>query len=383
MQPMSWTRRELIKAASVAGVAAAAGPRAAFGVNAPTGRALRILFIGGTGFIGPHMVRQAQANGHSVTLFNRGRTNPHLFPEVEKFVGDRDGGLGVLQGKSWDAVIDTSGYVPRVVRDSAEFLRDNVHRYLFISTGDAYADFVKVGLDEDYTLDTIDDPTNEDPSKHYGPLKVLCEKAVQETYPDRCTILRPGWIIGAGDYNSISPYWPMRVHHGGEVLAPGDQTDPVQIIDPHDLARFVMKTLEEDINGIYNTVGPGSPLTMAELLYGMRAVTTSPVRFTWVPADFLAEMEVAAMTDLPIWFPPRDDYPTPAPFEPGAKGFHQISGQRAIAAGLTFRPLAETARSIIDEYLARDEDWAATPRRFGLSLEREAEVLAAWRERNG
>jgi 2'-hydroxyisoflavone reductase len=378
---MSMTRRDVMKAMGVAGAAAAIGPVDLWGAAPQPGRALRILFIGGTGFIGPHMVRRALANGHTVTLFNRGRTNPHLFPNVEKLVGDRDGGLDVLRGRSWDAVIDTSGYVPRVVRESAELLRDNVHRYLFISTGDVYADFVKVGIDEDYTLDTIDDPTNEDPSKHYGPLKVLCEQAVRDTYPGRNTILRPGWIIGAGDYNSISPYWPMRIHHGGDVLAPGDPTDPVQIIDPHDLARFVIKILEEDINGTYNTVGPGSPMTMAEFLYGIRAVTSSAVEFTWVPAEFLQEMEVAAMTDLPIWFPPLDDYPTPAPFEPGAKGFHQMSGRRAIAAGLTFRPLAETARSIIDEFLSRDTPWASTRRRFGLSLEREAEVLAAWRER--
>jgi 2'-hydroxyisoflavone reductase len=383
-----WTRRELIKAVGAASAAAAVlpanatatvGPEDRWDVFPEAHRALRILFIGGTGFIGPHMVRRAQARGHSVTLFNRGRTNPHLFPDVEKLVGDRDGGLDVLRGGSWDAVIDTSGYIPRVVRDSAELLRETVHRYLFISTGDVYADFEKIGLDEDYTLDTMEDPTIEDPGRFYGPLKVLCERAVLETYPDRCTILRPGWIIGAGDYNSISPYWPMRIHHGGTVLAPGDPTDPVQIIDPHDLAAFVIKILEEDINGIYNTVGPASPLTMAELLYGIRAVTDSSVDFTWVPADFLRSMDVAAMTDLPIWFPPLDDYPTPAPFEPGAKGFHQMSGARAIAAGLSFRPLAETARDVIDEYLSRDEDWSSTPRRFGLSLDREAEVLAAWR----
>lgn len=248
-------------------------------------------------------MRRAQARGHSVTLFNRGRTNPHLFPDVEKLVGDRDGGLDVLRGGSWDAVIDASGYIPRVVRDSAELLRETVHRYLFISTGDVYADFEEIGLDEDYTLDTMEDPTIEDPGRFYGPLKVLCERAV----------------------------------------------------------------------------GPASPLTMAELLYGIRAVTDSSVDFTWVPADFLRSMDVAAMTDLPIWFPPLDDYPTPAPFEPGAKGFHQMSGARAITAGLSFRPLAETARDVIDEYLSRDEDWSSTPRRFGLSLDREAEVLAALR----
>jgi 2'-hydroxyisoflavone reductase len=380
---MSLSRRDLIKTVGVASAVAAVSPARALAGVEPSRAPLRILFIGGTGFIGPHMVRRAVARGHTVTLFNRGRTNRHLFPEVEKLIGDRDGGLGVLEGRSWDAVIDTSGYVPRVVRESAELLRDNVHRYLFVSTGDAYADFKKIGLDEDYTLDTIEDPTSEDPSRFYGPLKVLCEQAVREAYPDRNTVLRPGWIIGAGDYNSISSYWPMRVHHGGEVLAPGEPTDPMQIIDPHDLAAFVIKILEEDINGTFNTVGPGSPMTTAEFLYGIRAVTSSPVRFTWVPGDFLVEQDVGAMTDMPIWFPPSDDYPTPAPFEPGAKGFHQMSGARAIAAGLTFRPLAETARDIIDEYLARDVDWATTARRFGLSLEREAEVLAAWRGRSG
>lgn len=282
---MSVSRRDVLKTMGIVGTAAAMGPIELLGTTPRASRALRILFIGGTGFIGPHMVRRAMANGHTVTLFNRGRTNPHLFPDIEKLVGDRDGGLGVLRGREWDAVIDTSGYIPRVVRDSAELLRDSVHRYLFISTGDAYADFIKIGIDEDYRLDTIDDPTNEDPSKNYGPLKVLCEQAVLDTFPGRSTILRPGWIIGAGDYNSISPYWPMRVHHGGEVLAPGDPTDPIQIIDPHDLARFVIKILEENIDGIYNTVGPGSPLTTAEFLYGVRAVTSSAVRFTWVPAD--------------------------------------------------------------------------------------------------
>ena len=380
---MTPTRRDAIKTLGVAGLATALRPGALSALGGRAQTPLRILFIGGTGYIGPHMVRRALARGHTVTLFNRGRTNPHLFPDVEKLVGDRDGGLDPLRGRSWDAVIDTSGYIPRVVRDSAELLQDNVHRYLFVSTGDAYADFVKVGITEDYTLDAMEDPTIEDPGRFYGPLKVLCENVVQEVYPDRFTVLRPGWIIGAGDYNSISSYWPMRIHYGGEVLAPGDPDYPIQIIDPHDLARFVIKILEEDINGIFNTVGPGSRMSMGEFLYGIRAVTSSSVRFTWVSDDFLVEMGVGAQTDLPIWFPPKDDYPTGEPFEPGAKGFHQISAARAIEAGLEFRPLADTARSIIDEYRSRAVAWATTPRRFGLSLAREAEVLAAWHERTG
>jgi 2'-hydroxyisoflavone reductase len=346
-------------------------------------RALRILFIGGTGFIGPHMVRRALDRGHKVTLFNRGRTNPKLFPDVEKLVGDRDGGLGILKGRKWDAVIDTSGYIPRTVRESAQLLKDSVHRYLFISTGDVYRTFNDPGLDENAPLDVLDDPKSEDASKHYGAFKVICEQAVREAYPDRFTIFRPGWIIGAGDYNTISAYWPVRVDRGGEVLAPGDPNDPTQIIDAADLAQFAIKCLEEQINGIYNIVGPKSPMTWGEFLYGIRAVVSTPVSFTWVPADFLAEINVVPWIDLPIWFPPRNDYKTPAPFEPGGKYFAKIDGRKAIAAGLTFRPWAETAGDILAEWKSRGEEWDAKPRRFGLSSKREAEALAAWHRRKG
>jgi 2'-hydroxyisoflavone reductase len=339
---------------------------------------MRILFIGGTGFIGPHMVRRALERGHTVTLFNRGRSNPHLFPTVEKLIGDRDGGLGVLKGRSWDAVIDTSGYIPRTVRDSANMLKDSVHRYLFVSTGDVYSSFSIPNLDENAPLDKLEGPESDDAANHYGAFKVICERAVQDAFPNRFTIFRPGWIIGAGDYNTISAYWPVRIDRGGEVLAPGDPSDPTQIIDAHDLATFTIKTIEENINGIFNTVGPASPLTWAEFLYGIRSVTRARVKFTWVPADFLAENGVAPWTDLPIWWPPRDDYKTPAPFEPGGKYFAQIDGRRAIAAGLTFRPLAETARDIIDDWKSRAEGWDDKPRRFGMSSKKEADALAAW-----
>lgn len=342
----------------------------------------KILFIGGTGFIGPHMVRRALARGHQVTLFNRGRSNPGLFPDVERLIGDRDGGLGVLKGRRWDAVIDTSGYIPRTVRDSAKLLEDSVHRYLFISTGDVYRSFSEPA-DEDAPLDVLDDPTSEDASKHYGAFKVICEQHVRDAFPGRHTIFRPGWIIGAGDNNTISAYWPVRIDRGGEVLAPGDPSDPTQYIDAADLAQFTIKSIEENINGTFNTVGPGSPLTWGEFLYGIRAVTSSPVSFTWVPADFLLQVGIKAWVDLPIWFPPRDDYPTPAPFEPGGKSFAKIDGRRAIAAGLRYRPLAETARDIIAEWKSRGEDWDAKPRRFGMSAAKEAAALAAWAKSRG
>ncbi|MDX2058380.1 MAG: NAD-dependent epimerase/dehydratase family protein [Gemmatimonadales bacterium] len=377
---MSLTRRELLAAT---GVAALPFPSSIWRPVSTWRAPLRILFIGGTGFIGPHMVRQALARGHQVTLFNRGRTNPGLFPQAEKLVGDRDGGLGVLKGRSWDAVIDTSGYIPRTVRDSAQLLAKNVRRYVFISTGDVYASFSKVGIDEDEPLDVLDDPKSEDASKYYGAFKAICERTVREFYPDGHTILRPGWIIGAGDYNDISSYWPMRIDRGGEVLAPGNPSDPTQIIDAHDLAGFVLKSIEEGITGTFNTVGPEGRLTWAEFLYGIRAVTSADVKFTWVDADWLAARKVMPWTDLPIWWPPRDDYQQAPMFEPGGKGFAQMDGRRAIKAGLTFRPLADTARDIITEYQARPAAPANRRVRFGLAAEREKELLAAWHQQVG
>jgi len=334
-----------------------------------SGASLRILFLGGTGFIGPHMVNAALARGHVPTLFNRGRTHPHLFPNVEKLVGDRDGGLQALRGRTWDAVIDTSGFVPRVVRDSAQLLRGNARQYLFISTGDVYRDFSVEHMDEDAPKATLPDPRSEDVSKYYGPLKALCEKEVEAAFPNHATIVRPGWIVGPGDNLNLFTYWPVRIDRGGEVLAPGDQTDPVQVIDARDMGEWIIRMLEQGVTGAFNAFGPAATLSIAEMLYGIRAVTGGDVRFTWVGTDFLLERKIRPWRDIPIWYPPIGDH----------KGNGSISPARAITAGLTYRPLAVTARDTLNWFKSLGQPWDGGPgRRPGLSAKREAELLAEW-----
>ena len=262
---MIHTRRRFLAASAAAAGAAALTPARALAWPSPgsaphsdaspTPRPLRILILGGTGFIGPHMVRYAMYRGHDVTLFNRGRTAPELFPGVETLIGDRDDQLDALRGGTWDAVIDNSGYVPRHVRDSAELLRDSVGRYLFTSTGSVY-NFDQDELTEDADLLPIDDPTSEDVDRYYGPLKVLCENAVTDTYRERGTVVRLHVVAGPGDPTDRFTYWPVRIDHGGEIIAPGSQSTPVQFIDVRDLAEFMMELLERDIGGTYNAAGP-------------------------------------------------------------------------------------------------------------------------------
>ena len=368
------TRRKFLAATAAAGAASLLPRRAA--ALRPNGRAskLRILFIGGTGFIGPHMVQAAIDRGHTPTLFNRGKTNPGLFPKVEKLIGDRDGGLGILKGHEWDAVIDTSGYVPRLVRDSAQLLKSAARHYLFISTGDVYQDFSVERLDESAPLATIEDPTSEDTSKFYGPLKVLCEKEVRAAFPEYNTIVRPGWIVGPGDNLNLFTYWPVRIKRGGEILAPGNQTDPVQIIDARDMGDWIIRMLEAGTTGDYNAFGPGTDLSIAEFLYGIRANFANDARWTWVSTEFLLERKVRPWRDIPIWYPPIGDH----------KGNGLISPKRAIAAGLTYRPLADTARDTLQWFESLGEPWdGGKGRRPGLTATREAELLAAWNSRRG
>lgn len=344
------------------------------GDRVPTRRAeesLRILVLGGTGFIGPHIVRRALSRGHTVSIFNRGKTNPHLFPNVEKLIGDRDDDLESLKGHDWDAVIDDSASIPRWVRQSAGLLKGHAGQYLYTSSMSVYAKPDRPGLDETAPLATIDDPTVEKiTAQTYGPLKALCEQEADRAFPDHATIVRPHLIVGPGDPTDRFTYWPVRVDRGGEVLAPGDPTDPVQFIDARDLADWYIHLVENRIYGVFNAVGPASPLSMAGLLYGIRAVTTARVSFTWVNADFLSEQKVSPWSDMPVWIPPQGDF----------AGFAQFNPKKAIDNGLSYRPLAVTARETLDWFETLPEDRRSKPK-TGLTPEREAEVLAAWHAR--
>ena len=331
--------------------------------------ALRILILGGTGFIGPHQVRYAMSRGHTVTLFNRGRTNTHLFPEVEKLVGDRDGNLEALKGRQWDVVLDNSGFDPRIVRDSAQLLADAVGQYLFVSTQSVYADRGIIDQDETGTLGQPHLP--EAQWSGYGPLKALCEREVQRAFPGRHTIVRPPVIVGPGDRSDRFTYWVARVDRGGEVLAPGRPDDPTQFIDVRDVTHFMVRCLEDGIIGVYNTTGPEAPLSVSEMLFGIRAVTTSAVRFTWVDAQFLAEHGVRGFSDMPLWYPPVGR----------RAGFFRMNSDKARAKGLTYRPLAVTAAETLEWWKSEPAERRSSPMRAGITAEREAELLAAWHAR--
>lgn len=382
---MAASRREFIQFSAAAGgaFALATGALAHAGGDPmlgwldsvePADKKLDILILGGTGFIGPHQVRYAQARGHKVTIFNRGRTRPELFPNVEALVGDRDPdegeGLSALEGRKFDVVLDNSGYVPRHVRASAELLKNSASRYLFISTISVYAANDTPNADETAAVGTLDDPTVEEVNGlTYGPLKALCEQAAQEAFGDRATIVRPGLIVGPGDPTDRFTYWPVRVSRGGEILAPGDGNTLTQFIDARDLTAFCMGLLESDTGGVYNATGPESHLSMAEFLYGLRAACSGPIDFTWVSAEFLAEQQVAPWQQMPCWIPDDGEY----------AGFGSRDVSAAVKHGMTFRPLAETAADTIRWWESQPDERTAAMR-AGIAADREAEVLKAWHE---
>jgi 2'-hydroxyisoflavone reductase len=346
---------------------------------------LRLLILGGTGFLGPQMVEAALARGHTLTLFNRGRTNTHLFPDIEKLEGDRDpdkgAGLSALEGRTWDAVIDTSGYVPRIVKASATLLAPAVAQYVYISSISVFADNSVAGLKEDGALATMEDESSEEVMAHYGALKALCERAAEAALPGRVTNVRPGLIVGPGDPTDRYTYWPARLARGGEVLAPGDGSDPVQYVDARDLGGWLVHMVERRAMGVYNATGPASRLSMQAMLAACRAGCEAAATeqapngaagatLTWVPAEFLEEQGVAPWSDMPVWVPGHGE----------TAGFGRVDCSKAIAAGLTFRPAADTAHDTLVWQLARPVERRETLR-AGLSSEREAAVLTAWRER--
>ena len=320
---------------------------------------MRLLVLGGTKFLGRHAVDAALAARHEVTIFTRGKTNPELFPEVEHLVGDRDGDLDSLRGGRWDGVIDTSGYVPRVVRRSAELLRDAVDRYVFVSSISAYADF-SGPLDESSPVAELADPDTEEIMEHYGALKAACERVVEEVYGERSARVRAGLIVGPHDPTDRFTYWPRRIAAGGDVLAPGEPQAPVQFVDARDLARWLVQLALDGPGGVFNATGPLAPLAFEELLTRATAALGSDARLVWTDSQRVLDAEVAPWTELPLWLP-----------DPDYAGMARADISRAVEAGLRFRPLEET----VADTLAWDRTVPGD--RPTLTPEREQEILAA------
>ena len=325
---------------------------------------MKLLIIGGTQFVGRHIVEAALGRGHDVTLFHRGATNPGLFPSAAEIHGDRDGDLEKLGEGPWDAVIDTCGYVPRVVLASAEYLEDKVDRYAFISSVSVYADLSQPGLDENSAVGTIEDPTTEEVDERtYGPLKALCEDAVRKVFPDAHTVVRPGLVTGPHDPTDRFTYWPRRVARGGDVLTPQLDRD-IQYIDARDLGQFVVTAVESDRGGTFNAVTEPGTITMRTFLETCQEAARSDANFVVAEDAFLLEAGVESWIGLPLWVPPDDE-------EFGS--LMTVRSERAISAGLTFRPLADTVRDTLEWDRTRGE----TDLRAGLSQEEEAEILSS------
>ncbi len=327
---------------------------------------MNILILGGTVFVGRHLTQAALDRGHTVTHFNRGQHNPELFPDVEKLRGDRDGDLSALAGRRWDAVIDTCGYVPRIVTASAKLLADAVDHYTFISSVSVFASFEQPDQDESAPLGTMDDPTVEEiTDETYGPLKVLCEQAAEAAMPGRVLVIRPGLIVGPDDPTDRFTYWPVRVSRGGQVLAPSGPDYGTEIIDVRDLAEWNIRLVEDRVTGIFNATGPGTPLPLGDVLETSREVCASDAEFVWMSEQFLQKNEVQPWSNLPLWVGEGAEY----------AGFARIDCRKAQAAGLTYRPLAETIRDTLAWAATRPADHAW---RAGLTAEREAELLELW-----
>lgn len=375
---MTTSRRDFVRSAATGalgfGLLPSLTPKNAFSSHTkrqqPRAK-LRILVLGGTSFIGPYQVQYALDRGHTITLFNRGRTNPQLFPTVEKLIGDRNGDLKSLEGREWDVVIDNSATDPKWVELTASLLSKSVKRYVFTSTRSVYADTSRVPMTVDAPVFTRENTTVQ-PGQNlpYGLAKAESEKTAYKHFPGRTLVVRPSLIVGPGDLTDRYTYWPVRIERGGEVLAPGDGSDRVQVIDVRDLCEWMVRLCENDVVGTYNGLGPKNGYSFAELLHGIKAVTTSDAVLTWVDTDFLTMHDVRGYREMPVWQPSRGR----------TAGFGRFDITKEISLGLTFRPLAVTAKDTLDYYHAQPAERQATLR-AGITAERERQVLDAWKAR--
>jgi 2'-hydroxyisoflavone reductase len=359
------SRRNFIRSATAFGVLAALPGWAR--LQGTAGNPLRILILGGTGFIGPHEINYAISRGHKVTMFNRGKTAPGMFPDVETLIGDRDNQLDALKGREWDAVIDNSGFYPRHVRLSAELLHGNVGKYMFVSSVSAYGDSLTVE-DDEFTAPyaVMDDPTDESEPPYgpsYGARKALCEQEVASIFGEDAINIRPGIITGIGDPTERLRHWLVRMQAGNEILVPGQQDLPVQYIDAADMCAWMVLLLEEGSgNGPYNAVGAEEPYRARPLLEGLVEATGSTSTLTWIDWQWIR----ANTSEEPRYGPWYGRGPLP---------FMQVNNDRAMAAGLTFRPIADTAKNMIANL---EPDYVPKWDRGGFDLATEGELLAKW-----
>ncbi|MFJ7931247.1 NAD-dependent epimerase/dehydratase family protein [Peribacillus sp. NPDC096448] len=341
---------------------------------------MNILILGGTRFLGRYLAKAAIGKGHIVTLFNRG-SDPYVFPEIEQLRGDRDGDLEMLKGRQWDAVIDTSGFIPRTVLKSCRLL-NQVKHYTYISSISVYSDPTEPGIDENGEVHSLNEDKAEKISRgtagpiygeYYGPLKSLSEKVAEKELPGKVLSIRAGQIVGPYDYTDRLPYWLKRIAEGGEILAPGRPGRPIQVIDARDLAQWIIQMIEKSKTGTYNAVGPDYTLTMGQLLEGCKKVTRSNAAFTWVSEKFLNDNKVEPWGEMPLWIP--EEFPLPGGKEP-LNGFLAVDNDKAINNGLTFRPLTETLEDIWNWEKGRPE----SARKAGILRQHESDLLGLWKQ---
>lgn len=364
-------RRHFLKMSAATALALNARSTSAFAADSV--KPLRILILGGSGFTGPFQVKYALSRGHKITTFNRGKSHPGELPnEVEQLIGDRNGNLDALKNRRWDVVIDNPTMLPAWVRDAAQVLKGNVGRYVFTSTISVYGE-VKTGVDESAPTEKYEgaDPYKETVEavkasgfRNYGSLKALSEKEAEKWFPGKTLVVRPGLIVGPRDETDRFTYWPVRIDRGGEALAPGTPNDPVQFIDGRDLAEWTIRMVENGATGIYNATGPAKSLGIGAMLDGIKDALKSNAKFTWVTEDFLTNAKISPWSDMPVWTG-RDS------------GLARTSIDKALAKGLTFRPLADTVRDTLAWFKSQSQD-RQSAMKAGLTSDREKVTLAAW-----